>query len=440
MLQKNNKPIYPLRYVTEETGVKADTLRAWERRYGLPNPSRSAGGQRLFSDKDIETIQWLLMQKKSGMSISHAVNLWNDKQEKNQFPVAPPVEELMDTSGNASKGNENQVLADAKLEWIRACFEFNEFKAEQVLTQGFSLFPMEIVCTEILRAGLSEVGTLWYRGKASIQQEHFATQLAIRRINTLITSAPTPLHNETILIACPEGENHTFSALLLTLLLRYRAWNVVYLGANVPISQIEKMGEAIQPDLVIMIAMRLITAANLLKSAQIITQMDLGFAFGGWVFSNTPNIEQNFPGSFLGESLVESIPMIENLLSKPIENITYDDSNKFSNLLVLYGSRKNKIEVDVLDELRAMSGFDKFIEYLQQANDHLSQDMIAALTLGDITLVEQNMIWVERLLGHRNIPNHIFKRYLAAYRDSIQRHLGAGGDPIIEWMSDLIKD
>ena len=52
-----NNPIFPLNYAVKETGIKADTLRAWERRYDLPHPSRTEGGQRLFSEKDIEIIK-----------------------------------------------------------------------------------------------------------------------------------------------------------------------------------------------------------------------------------------------------------------------------------------------------------------------------------------------------------------------------------------------
>ena len=53
-------PAFNLKVVLKETGLGADTLRAWERRYGLPVPNRSAGGHRLYSQSDIETIKWLM--------------------------------------------------------------------------------------------------------------------------------------------------------------------------------------------------------------------------------------------------------------------------------------------------------------------------------------------------------------------------------------------
>ena len=70
-------PAFNLKVVLKETGLGADTLRAWERRYGLPAPNRSAGGHRLYSQRDIETIKWLMKRQAEGLSISRAVDMWN---------------------------------------------------------------------------------------------------------------------------------------------------------------------------------------------------------------------------------------------------------------------------------------------------------------------------------------------------------------------------
>ena len=83
----SKKPLYNLNLVVNETGVKADTIRAWERRYKLPLPARTPGGHRLFSAYDIATIQWLSGKQNEGMSISRAVKLWEDIRAKNQDPL-----------------------------------------------------------------------------------------------------------------------------------------------------------------------------------------------------------------------------------------------------------------------------------------------------------------------------------------------------------------
>ena len=91
----------------------------------------------------------------------------------------------------------------------------------------------------MLTAGLSEIGKLWYTGKGSVQQEHFASAMAIRRLDALLAAAPTPFRKGKILSACPPGEDHIYPLLLITLFLRLRGWDVVYLGANVPTDKLD---------------------------------------------------------------------------------------------------------------------------------------------------------------------------------------------------------
>ena len=73
----NQAATYNLKAVMHETGLAADTLRAWERRYGLPLPQRTRGGHRLYSERDIHVIKWLMRRQAEGLSISRAVGEWN---------------------------------------------------------------------------------------------------------------------------------------------------------------------------------------------------------------------------------------------------------------------------------------------------------------------------------------------------------------------------
>ena len=87
MTTTNKTPTYNLKVIVSETGIKPDTLRAWERRYGLPNPKRSKGKHRLYSEHDLETIKWLIQRQDEGLSISRAVNLWNQLKEEGKNPL-----------------------------------------------------------------------------------------------------------------------------------------------------------------------------------------------------------------------------------------------------------------------------------------------------------------------------------------------------------------
>ena len=82
-------PTYNLKAVVRETGLKPDTLRAWERRYGVPAPQRTESGHRLYSQHDIDTLKWLLLRQSEGMSISRAIELWRRMEEEGADPLVP---------------------------------------------------------------------------------------------------------------------------------------------------------------------------------------------------------------------------------------------------------------------------------------------------------------------------------------------------------------
>ncbi len=75
-------PIFNLKAVVKETGIKPDTLRAWERRYGMPAPQRTTGGHRLYSQRDVDLLHWLLARQAEGMSISRAVEMWENREQR----------------------------------------------------------------------------------------------------------------------------------------------------------------------------------------------------------------------------------------------------------------------------------------------------------------------------------------------------------------------
>ena len=314
----SKKPVYNLNLVLQETGIKADTLRAWERRYQLPQPVRTDGGHRLFSEYDIETIKWLIARQEEGMRISRAVDLWNNILSSGEDPLYSQMADQTRKPAGPIGKHESEALEFERSRWVQACMTFNEAAAEQVLTQSFAQFSLETVCVEILQKGLAEIGSLWYQGRASVQQEHFASELAVRRMHSLITAAPQPVRDGTILVSCPAGEEHIFSPLLITLLLRYRSWNVIYLGANVPKQHFKETIQKTHPDLVVLTAMRLTTAASLREMAFFIQDRDLPVAFGGRIFNLLPDLIKKIPGYYLGSDLLGSISAIEELLISPL--------------------------------------------------------------------------------------------------------------------------
>lgn len=97
-----------------------------------------------------------------------------------------------------------------KSNWLAACLAFDSLRAEDLINQAFALYPVETVCFEILQKAIGEIGQLWYEGKASVQQEHFATALAVRRIETLISATPAHPANAPFSRAARQGNGIAF--------------------------------------------------------------------------------------------------------------------------------------------------------------------------------------------------------------------------------------
>ncbi len=427
-------PAYNLKAVVRETGLKPDTLRAWERRYGLPAPNRSDGGHRLYSDRDIQVLKWLVARQHAGMSISRAVELWLRLSELGQDPTRmPEYSAPVSILPSLSTGHQ---LEDLRAAWLEACCAFDEPGAEAALTQALALYPVESVCFGLLIPGLAQVGDRWYRNEASPQQEHFASALAERRVESLLAAAPAPVRPSRLLVACPPGEQHTFVPLLLTLLLRRRGWGVTYLGADVPLVQLEHALESIRPQLCVMPAQTLHAAAQMFPMAELLQARGLPLAFGGFAFRDRPGLQQLLPGHFLGNHLEAALELIEGLLTSPrAAPPSRPISVEISALLPAFRQRRPSIEAQLRREFSHASlpqgQLDTAIAYLGQA-------IADGLALGDLSLVSTEVTWVDGLLAHARIPGQLLTSFLSAYHRALAENLGPQGRPVADWLAGLI--
>lgn len=439
------QPTFNLKAVVTETGLKPDTLRAWERRYGLPNPERTSGGHRLYSQNDIDTLKWLIVRQDEGLSISRAVKLWRRLLKANRDPLTDPefaptlppmtVEETSTVALPIQQGNAIEIF---RQNWIEACLKFNEQSAEQILSQAFALFPIETVCFEVLQKGIAEIGMGWYEGKISVQQEHFASALAMRRIETLLASTPPPTRHGRVLAACPADERHTFGLLLLTLFLRRAGWEVIYLGANVPTERLNSTLSTAKPHLVIMSAQTLYTAATMLPMSLLLQRERVLSAYGGAIFNHLPVLRSYMPGYYLGTT-IENVPqVVEQLLTTPPPAATYNVApREYTIALDHYRMRLPSIEAKVWQLLDTTEQH----AFLKNANKDLSQNIIAALTFGDMNLLSTNIEWVKGLLVnyHYRTPNETMHAYLSLYHQAATVYMDERGEPIIRWLEAVLR-
>ena len=431
----NEVPMLNIRAAAREVDLKPDTIRAWERRYGLPMPRRSEGGHRLYSPHDIAVLKWLKDRRTEGLSISRAVNLWRRLESEGQDPLATPQYARPTQYALPAQDVAISALRD---EWVQACKRFDQQAANQILNQAFALHPVEFVCLEIIIKGLATIGEDWYRGQIIVQQEHFASELAIRRLESLIAASPRPTMPQSILVICPPEEQHTISALLITLFLRRLGRNALFLGANVPLDRLEQTVQNTDPRLVLVIAQQLSTAATSLQVSQLLNKYDIPVAFGGRIYNQIPEIRTRIPGTFLGETLDQAVAMVVQLLNySPPPPVIEPPAQ--SSLLALEEFRSRQLWVEAQMVQRMISAGISSV-HLEIANTNLARNIIAALTLGDIVFIRNDIEWVQGLLEYQGVSTRTISDFLHSYAEVVADELSERGSLIADYLIQLVEE
>ena len=238
---------HPIRVVAQRTGLTTATLRAWERRYGVVAPTRSEGGQRLYSDADVHRLRVLARAVDGGRSISQVAPLGTGE-----------VERLINEDILAAALVERPTREPARAELVRYAYGLVEaMKPEELerflMRAAVSLRPAEVV-SEILVPLLAEVGNAWSAGRMGASSEHVAS-VAIRRYlewltDTVQIDSGAPL----ALTGTPAGQRHEFGALLAGVIAADAGWGVRFLGPDLPASEIQRGAKTLDASLILLSA------------------------------------------------------------------------------------------------------------------------------------------------------------------------------------------
>jgi len=303
--QFSDKPRYNTKAVAQETGVPADTFRAWERRYGVPRPQRTEGGHRLYSERDIATIRWLRDRTAEGLTISQAIALMTDGSESNLSWLSTAV----DTEPHTWERLNSRLFASLT--------DFDSTRAEQILGEAFALYPLEEVFLRLVQPVMIEVGEQWHAGRLTVTAEHFATQFVRRKLSGLFNTYNITDGRGLVLVGCAPSEQHDLGALMLSVFLVRHGWQVIYLGPEVPMKDLLDTVRQLQPDMVCMSASTTETATQLLEVGRAVlslTPPTPHFAYGGRAFNLNPVLAQKMPGVNLGKDAQEAVDTVAGIL------------------------------------------------------------------------------------------------------------------------------
>lgn len=435
MTDAQSLPTLNMSAVVHATGVQPDTLRAWERRYGLPQPGRSDGGHRLYSRRDVEIVKWLRDRQEEGLRIGQAVELWQSLKSEGSDPLHMPRYVTGETPLAQVDVAPAMAISRLKDAWVASCIDFDEARCENILAQAFAVYPPEAVCAHLLTPALAEIGEGWYHNQLSVQQEHFASELASRRLEALLSGSPPPTRTARIVVACPPNERHRFPPLVLTFMLRRAGWETLYLGEDVPLDRLDNTLATTRPALTILSAQTLPTAADLLDMALVLRQRGRNVAYGGLIFSRVPGLRQRIPGIYLGDRIERAPQAVEQALISPPEDTDFVPAPaEWLAAAQIFHQYRPVIEDDVRHALGS-SGIQP--EHLRQAQLSLGDSLVACLRLGDLEPLKADIQWLEGLLRGFEVDRTQLTAYLNLYSQAAKQHLPTNAAIVGQWIDEL---
>ena len=321
MAEDKTTPIYNIKAAVKLTDVPACTLRSWESRYGIIKPARHPNGYRLYSEQDITSIIWLRDRLQEGLSIAQASALLERARAEQGGVMQPkPVAEKL----LKQPSQEVRSLQHLQHDLLDAFMHYDEGRAERVINEAFSLYPVDQVCLRLFEPLMYDIGELWADGKILVQAEHFATNILRTRLGGFMhanLSSNGYLSNRPLIVTgCAPGEAHELGALMVSLFLRRLNYRVIYLGQNVPDDRVQTMLQELAPALVCFSASTRETAAALhrieRKVAELQRQENLTtvFGFGGRIFNEDEDLRNSFEGIYLGDDAAAAAHIIHDLL------------------------------------------------------------------------------------------------------------------------------
>ncbi len=235
-----SKPRHPIRVVSQRTGLPPATLRAWERRYGVVEPRRSEGGQRLYSDDDVLRLTRLRLLTEAGRSISSVATLTDEEA------VALLDEDRESSSWTSSAGSSNGVGTAATVEEsLRLTLQLDAVGLERVLLRAAMTLDAETFLDRVVTPLLHRIGAGWSRGEMQPTHEHLCTAVVERVLSWLTEPVTTVSDAHRLLVTTLAGERHGLGALLVAAAASLEGWNVTHLGSDLPPSDIAQAAKAV---------------------------------------------------------------------------------------------------------------------------------------------------------------------------------------------------
>lgn len=285
--------VYSIKELEKLSGIKAHTIRIWEKRYNLIEPHRTNTNIRYYTDNELKKILNVAVLNRQGIKISNIARL-NELELK---------EEIIRVTRSTSS---NDTIVDSL---VLAMVDLDEYKLETIIDKSISRSGLKATVVEVLYPFLDKVGILWQSGDVNPAQEHFVSYLIRQKIIAATNNLPNTFNANAkkFLLLLPEGEWHEISLLFAQYLIKEANHDVIYLGQSVPYSDVLTTGTLKQFDYIVISSTTKQPEFNFIRCLK-----DLGGAF--------PDKKILFFSTFLKD---KSSELSDNhIYLKTVENLT----------------------------------------------------------------------------------------------------------------------
>ena len=226
--------MYTIKEASARSGVGAPLIRAWERRYGVVRPARTAAGYRLYDDATINVLVTMRTLIESGWTASEAARAL----AAGEVPVEAVIVDDRSKAAATQQADAPSAAADHRARtvdrFVAAAQSTSPADTEAALDAIFAAGSFEAIVDDLLLPATAALGDAWAAGTLSVAAEHAASAAVGRRLAAVYQAAGVPAR-PSVLVGLPPGARHELGALAFAAALRRRGVGVLYLGPDVTV-------------------------------------------------------------------------------------------------------------------------------------------------------------------------------------------------------------
>ena len=226
---------YPIKVVSQMTGLSVHVIRAWEKRYNVVEPDRTDSNRRLYSEKEIEKLKLL----KDAVHLGHHIGgIANLSVEELKALLKKDNVDLSKFTGTIVKSETDKSIKEILAECISAIKGYNAKELEAILLNASAKLTQPVLLEELVVPLVYEVGELWHSGQIRVANEHLASSVVRSFLFNLLESYSVGESAPVLISATPRGQEHELGALIAGVVAASSGWKVIYLGSSLPAEEI----------------------------------------------------------------------------------------------------------------------------------------------------------------------------------------------------------